>query len=111
MSSKDDWKDYVKEDMHKKFKKMCRENSLDPYNVVVTLAVHQVLRYLNWGFPFKPISEIKKVSCEKAWEAGIKVTKGYGISVFQASCIANCIVIYSKTRSDEFLDWWNKTHG
>ncbi len=106
------YRTYVRGDRLKEFEKNCETNSLDPYNIAVTLGMHSVLRYLEWGDYFRlPNSKSKKLTPKEAMDKGVKSTEGYGISFSQANFIVQGVVRFAKTRGEEFKRWWNKVHG
>lgn len=98
---------YVKEEQLKVFETYCENNSKDPYNITCLLGLHSVLRFLEWGEYYShPDIKVDKLTPAEAFNKGIKTTEGYGISTFQAGCIANDVIRFAKTRGGEFKKWW-----
>jgi hypothetical protein len=109
-----EWNEYVREDRHKEFKRYCKINSLDPYNLAILLGLHYFLRFLEWGyfvkFPHMEFNPAPKMDVQKAFDETMKVLSGYGYSISQVNYLVQSAWRYSN-RGEEVRVWWNKDNG
>lgn len=102
-----DYKKYVKKELHEKFKQLCENNSLDFYSCGCILTAHLVLRRL-MQHKYKDIWKEAKCTPKEAWDEAMKQTDYHSRN--SASMTASIVSSYS-LRGEEFQVWWNKKQG
>jgi hypothetical protein len=100
------YKDYVKKDRIKDFKKMCFKNSLDFYSAGVITTAHMIMYDLMRHRFKKPWRSFqgKKISCKEAHDSAFNSMQ------FHSGCSASCVDFIVENYSPRGLEYkrWKK---